>query len=112
MRTRSGKKIFHACQDLHGQSLFLRCCSFASTLKSSSVVVSPVTFAPLAISFSSRRMIFPLRVFGKRFGKTDFIRLGNRADVLADVLAQFRLQLATAFNARSSASRTRQRPAL
>ena len=38
--------------------------SFANTLKSSSVVVSPVTFAPLAISFRRRRMILPLRVFG------------------------------------------------
>src|SRR5438552_11581230 len=38
--------------------------NLASTLKSSSVVVSPVTFAPLAISLSSRRMILPLRVFG------------------------------------------------
>ncbi len=39
--------------------------SFASTLKSSSVDVSPfVSSAPDAISFKSRRMIFPLRVFG------------------------------------------------
>src|SRR5947208_14568269 len=38
--------------------------NFANTVKSSSVVVSPVTCAPLAISFSNRRMILPLRVFG------------------------------------------------
>ena len=38
--------------------------SFARTVKSSSVVVSPVTALPLATSFSNRRMIFPLRVFG------------------------------------------------
>ena len=43
--------------------------SFASTLKSSSVVVSPVTFAPLAISLRSRRMILPLRVFGSASAK-------------------------------------------
>jgi hypothetical protein len=43
--------------------------SFASTLKSSSVVVSPVTVAPLAISFRSRRMILPLRVFGSASAK-------------------------------------------
>src|SRR5947208_13593189 len=43
--------------------------SFASTLKSSSVVVSPVTFAPLAISFKRRRMILPLRVFGSASAK-------------------------------------------
>src|SRR5947209_1936172 len=43
--------------------------SFASTLKSSRVVVSPVTFAPLAISLSKRRMIFPLRVLGRASAK-------------------------------------------
>src|SRR5262249_51136447 len=43
--------------------------NFANTLKSSSVVVSPVTFAPLAISFRSRRMILPLRVFGSASAK-------------------------------------------
>ena len=43
--------------------------SFASTLKSSSVVVSPVTAFPLATSFSRRRMIFPLRVFGSASAK-------------------------------------------
>ncbi len=43
--------------------------SFASTLKSSSVVVSPVTLLPLAISFSKRRMILPLRVFGSASAK-------------------------------------------
>src|SRR4029077_15562238 len=43
--------------------------SFAKTPKSSRVVVSPVTLAPLAISFSSRRMIFPLRVLGRASAK-------------------------------------------
>src|SRR5438552_4497424 len=43
--------------------------NLASTLKSSSVVVSPVTFAPLAISLRSRRMILPLRVFGSASAK-------------------------------------------
>ena len=43
--------------------------NFANTLKSSSVVVSPVTFAPLAISFRRRRMILPLRVFGSASAK-------------------------------------------
>ena len=38
--------------------------SFASTLRSSSVDVSPVDSRPAATSLSSRRMIFPLRVFG------------------------------------------------
>src|SRR4051812_28594097 len=38
--------------------------SFASTEKSSSVVVSPFTSPPPASSFSRRRMIFPLRVLG------------------------------------------------
>ena len=45
---------------LHYSSLL----SFARTPKSSSVVVSPVTVFPLATSFSKRRMILPLRVFG------------------------------------------------
>ena len=38
--------------------------SFASTDKSSSVVVSPTVWFPAARSLSKRRMIFPLRVFG------------------------------------------------
>ena len=38
--------------------------SFASTLRSSSVVVSPVDSRPAAMSRSRRRMILPLRVFG------------------------------------------------
>ena len=43
--------------------------SFARTLRSSRVVVSPVTLFPLATSFSKRRMIFPLRVFGSASAK-------------------------------------------
>src|SRR5689334_8575436 len=39
--------------------------SFASTLKSSSVVTSPLTSPPDASSLSSRRMILPLRVLGR-----------------------------------------------
>jgi hypothetical protein len=38
--------------------------SLARIERSSSVVVSPVTALPQAISLSRRRMIFPLRVFG------------------------------------------------
>ena len=38
--------------------------SFASTRRSSSVEVSPLASLPAATSFSSRRMILPLRVFG------------------------------------------------
>src|SRR5207302_7441579 len=38
--------------------------SFASTLKSSRVVVSPFTSPPAAICFSNRRMILPERVLG------------------------------------------------
>ncbi len=39
--------------------------NFASTLKSSSDVVSPFTSPPAATSFRSRRMILPLRVLGR-----------------------------------------------
>lgn len=71
--------------------------NFANTLKSSSVVVSPVTFAPLAISLRRRRMILPLRVW-KGFGKAHFVRLCNCADVRADVIAQFLFESTINFN--------------
>ena len=41
------------------------CRSFSKTEKSSSVVVSPATVPPEASSLSRRRIIFPLRVFGR-----------------------------------------------
>ena len=43
--------------------------SFASTLKSSSVVVSPLISPPAAICFSRRRMILPERVLGSASAK-------------------------------------------
>jgi hypothetical protein len=43
--------------------------NFASTLKSSSVVVSPLISMPDAICLSRRRMIFPKRVFGNASAK-------------------------------------------
>src|SRR5436853_4849804 len=43
--------------------------SFARTLKSSSVVVSPFISPPAAICLSKRRMIFPERVLGRASAK-------------------------------------------
>ena len=63
---RPGKNIPHRAlfalfADDNHSSLWL---SRASTLKSSSVVVSPLISVPEAICLSKRRMIFPERVFG------------------------------------------------
>ena len=62
--------------------LFFFLPSFAKTEKSSSVVVSPTVAEPEARSRNNRRMIFPLRVFGKRVGEADFIGLCKAADGL------------------------------
>ena len=52
-----------------GIGAYSSCWRLATTLKSSSVVVSPFTAPPPAISFRIRRMIFPLRVFGRPAAK-------------------------------------------
>ena len=52
---------FYFCSQNYYSSFSL---NFASTLRSSSVLVSPFTSCPLATSFSNRRIIFPLRVLG------------------------------------------------
>ena len=60
--------------------------SLARTERSSSVVVSwVICSSPAAIDRSSRRMIFPERVFGRAVGEADHVRLGDRPDLLADV---------------------------
>ena len=61
-----GHRSITAAESDIARRLILSSCSFsfARTLKSSSVVVSPLTSPPVAISFSRRRMILPLRVLG------------------------------------------------
>ncbi len=63
--------------------------NFASTSKSSSVVVSPVTCPPAATSLSKRRMIFPLRVFGSASAKRISSGLAIAPIAAADVQSQF-----------------------
>ncbi len=58
---RSGSFLFSGYRPSDHSS----CCKLATTEKSSSVDVSPFTCVPAAISFRMRRMIFPLRVFGR-----------------------------------------------
>src|SRR6185503_7176820 len=64
--THRGGWLERKCPTIRGYSSL---CSAATTLKSSSVVVSPFTSPPAAISFNMRRMIFPLRVFGRPAAK-------------------------------------------
>ncbi len=47
-------------------------------------------------------MILPLRVLGKRVGEADVVGLGQRADLLADVLLQFLAQLFGRFSPREA----------
>ncbi len=69
------------------------------TFRSSSVVVSPLTSPPAAISFSRRRMIFPLRVLGRASVKRMSSGLAMRADLRGDVGAEFFLQRGRGFDA-------------
>ena len=81
----------------------------ASTLKSSSVVVSPLMVPPEAISFRMRRMILPLRVLGNAAAKRTRVRLCERTDLLADVSSQFFLQRLTRFLAAFQRHKNNQR---
>ena len=62
-----------------------------------SVVVSPVTVLPLAISFSNRRMIFPLRVFGSASAKRTSSGFAIAPICVRDVIAKQLLQLRRQF---------------
>ena len=67
-------------------------CSRATTPGSASVVVSP-SARPSAMSRSRRRMILPLRVFGRSAREEDVVGPGDGADLLRDVLLQVVAQL-------------------
>ena len=66
--------------------------SLARTLKSSSVEVSPADSRPAAMSRNSRRMILPLRVFGRAEVKRISAGAAEFADLLGDVGLEFLLQ--------------------
>src|SRR3954471_4042465 len=63
---RGGTRPYHPTRKGDHSSALV---SFAITLKSSSVVVSPFTSPPAAICLSKRRMILPERVFGRASAK-------------------------------------------
>ena len=84
------------------RDLHWRPATSASTIVGSARVdVSPKpSVAPSAILRRMRRMILPERVFGQRGRELDFLRRGERADVVAHLLVELLAQLVVAFLAR------------
>ena len=64
------------------------CRSLVRTLKSSRVVVSPVTVPPAGDFLEQSAHDFAAARFWQRFGKANFVRLGDRSDDAANVAAQ------------------------